>query len=34
MPTGAIRYGAELTMKNQILKGWDLTSNVNFYQQI
>ncbi|SEW38507.1 outer membrane beta-barrel family protein [Chitinophaga arvensicola] len=25
-------YGAELTMKNQIVKGWDLTSNVNFYQ--
>ncbi|MGO4290782.1 TonB-dependent receptor domain-containing protein [Chitinophaga sp. RAB17] len=25
-------YGAELTLKNQILKGWDLTSNVNLYQ--
>lgn len=25
-------YGAELTMKNQIVKGWDLTSNVNLYQ--
>lgn len=25
-------YGAELTMKNQILKGWDVTSNVNLYQ--
>ncbi|MCW3464080.1 outer membrane beta-barrel family protein [Chitinophaga nivalis] len=25
-------YGAELTMKNQVLKGWDLTTNVNLYQ--
>ncbi|PSL46438.1 outer membrane receptor protein involved in Fe transport [Chitinophaga niastensis] len=25
-------YGAELTMKNQIVKGWDLTTNVNLYQ--
>lgn len=25
-------YGAELTFKNQIIKGWDLTSNVNLYQ--
>ena len=25
-------YGAELTMKNQVIRGWDLTSNVNFYQ--
>ncbi|MFY0254646.1 TonB-dependent receptor domain-containing protein [Chitinophaga sp. 30R24] len=25
-------YGAELTMKNQIIKGWDLTTNVNLYQ--
>ncbi|MBO9731996.1 MAG: TonB-dependent receptor [Chitinophaga sp.] len=25
-------YGAELTMKNQIIKGWDVTSNVNLYQ--
>jgi outer membrane receptor protein involved in Fe transport len=25
-------YGAELTMKNQVVKGWDLTTNVNLYQ--
>ncbi|WP_343702848.1 TonB-dependent receptor [Chitinophaga sp.] len=25
-------YGAELTMKNQIIKGWDITTNVNLYQ--
>lgn len=25
-------YGAELTVKNQIIKGWDLTTNVNLYQ--
>ncbi|NSL87780.1 outer membrane beta-barrel family protein [Chitinophaga solisilvae] len=25
-------YGAEITMKNQVLKGWDVTSNVNLYQ--
>ncbi|ASZ12062.1 TonB-dependent receptor family protein [Chitinophaga pendula] len=25
-------YGAELTLKNTIVKGWDLTSNVNLYQ--
>jgi outer membrane receptor protein involved in Fe transport len=25
-------YGAELTMKNEVIRGWDLTSNVNFYQ--
>ncbi|WP_212003132.1 outer membrane beta-barrel family protein [Chitinophaga sp. HK235] len=25
-------YGAEITMKNQVVKGWDLTSNVNLYQ--
>ncbi|NLR80496.1 outer membrane beta-barrel family protein [Chitinophaga eiseniae] len=25
-------YGAELTLKNQVVKGWDLTSNVNLYQ--
>ncbi|CAL1519571.1 TonB-dependent receptor domain-containing protein [Chitinophaga sp. MM2321] len=25
-------YGAEITMKNEILKGWDVTSNVNLYQ--
>ncbi|NIG54000.1 TonB-dependent receptor domain-containing protein [Chitinophaga sp. Cy-1792] len=25
-------YGAELTMKNQIIPGWDLTTNVNLYQ--
>lgn len=26
-------YGAELTMKNQIIPGWDITTNVNLYQQ-
>lgn len=25
-------YGAELTMKNQLIKGWDITTNVNLYQ--
>ncbi|WP_143309284.1 TonB-dependent receptor domain-containing protein [Chitinophaga vietnamensis] len=25
-------YGAELTFKNQIIPGWDLTTNVNLYQ--
>ncbi|SHL63722.1 Outer membrane receptor for ferrienterochelin and colicins [Chitinophaga jiangningensis] len=25
-------YGAELTLKNQIIPGWDLTTNVNLYQ--
>jgi outer membrane receptor protein involved in Fe transport len=25
-------YGAELTMKNQIIQGWDITTNVNLYQ--
>ncbi|MGX5816974.1 TonB-dependent receptor domain-containing protein [Chitinophaga lutea] len=25
-------YGAELTMKNQIIPGWDITTNVNLYQ--
>ncbi|RAJ81812.1 outer membrane receptor for ferrienterochelin and colicin [Chitinophaga dinghuensis] len=25
-------YGAELTMKNQIVRGWDITTNVNLYQ--
>ncbi|HVI48275.1 MAG TPA: TonB-dependent receptor, partial [Chitinophaga sp.] len=25
-------YGAEITMKNQILKGWDVTTNVNLFQ--
>ncbi|WP_119079870.1 outer membrane beta-barrel family protein [Chitinophaga alhagiae] len=25
-------YGAELTMKNQIIRGWDITTNVNLYQ--
>lgn len=26
-------YGAEITVKNQIVKGWDITTNVNLYQQ-
>ena len=26
-------YGAELTVKNQIIPGWDITTNVNLYQQ-
>ncbi|MGE7775094.1 TonB-dependent receptor domain-containing protein [Chitinophaga sp. NPDC101104] len=25
-------YGAEITVKNQIVKGWDITTNVNLYQ--
>lgn len=25
-------YGAEITLKNQVIKGWDLTSNLNLYQ--
>lgn len=25
-------YGAELTMKNTIIRGWDVTTNVNLYQ--
>jgi len=25
-------YGAELTLKNQVIPGWDLTTNVNLYQ--
>ncbi len=26
-------YGAELTLKNQVVQGWDITTNVNLYQQ-
>ncbi|RAJ05280.1 outer membrane receptor protein involved in Fe transport [Chitinophaga skermanii] len=25
-------YGAELTVKNQVIKGWDITTNVNLFQ--
>lgn len=29
----SLSYGAEITVKNQIVKGWDITTNVNLYQQ-
>lgn len=29
----SLSYGAELTMKNNIMQGWDITANANLYQQ-